>query len=407
MRWLLLVTIMCLVPQLALANCDDEARAARARALSAGPMHYEKLSWADHFTRRTCGKVDPGRAESKGPCADGAIWAHESMIIDTQSWSNDGLGWQRPMYTIWTHEGTVPVRVFPFQLRRTSCLGTVRINRLELTTYEFVVRIYNQDYVETLFVDVVSGLPVRYDQRPDGHRGVNYQTTYRHDPTLTLDPPVVDLEKRRAVSRQRLSEAVARSDPTCRREVLDVIRRGASTAFEYSLKGAFWAGVWGMNGVFSPPRSLHRRIEGAAYHGGGSELIVVGDEAWMRSQSSGWASTNVSGGADIAQLAPAASYIGRVDCIGRVTIEGRDYSVYDYDFYWDEDSSWQRGGMRRVFVDATTGLPARIEHFTNFGPRTEVRRYDATLSVRPPIVDTPAQPPVVPFDEFRRRLLEQ
>ena len=416
MRRLLFVALMCLLPQLALADCAEEARAARERAASAGPMHFERLSWNDDLTGRICGKVEPGRAEYKGPCTNDTMPAPESIAIGRQSWSNDGLGWRGPWLSSWSHQGTAPERAFAFQLRRISCLGAVRIDGVELKTYEFVLRSYDREYVETLFVEAASRLPVRYEQRPDGHRGVNYQTTYRHDPALMIDPPVVDPEKRRAVSMQRYSVAVAQSDPACRREVLGVIQRGAATAFEYSVQGAFWAGVWGMNGTFSPPRSLHHRIEGVPRHGGGSEVIAIGDDAWTMTPWDSWTSDHRAvalAEGELIQLAPSARVIGRVDCVGRITIDGQDYSVYDYDFYFDEDSARHRGGMRRVFVDVATGLPARIEHFTIVGPRTEIRRYDASLSVRAPNVSAPARPdapvlpPTPPFDEFRRRLFEK
>ena len=332
------------------------------------------------------------------------------MWIGRDSWVNDGLGWRGPNLSTWTHQGVAPDRISPSSVGHANCLGPVRIGGVDLKTYEFVLRGNASDYIETLTIDATSGLPVRYDVRPDGGGGVNYQTTYRHDPALKLDPPVVDLDKRHFLSMQRLSDAIAQSDPACRREVLAMIRRGTETAFEYSLNGSFGTGVRGIDGIFSPPRSLYRRIEGAPFHGGGNELIAVEDDAWTKSESRDWSSDNgMRASADrvIDDLAPRDDHIGNVECLGSMMIDGKEYSVYHYDFYGDEKSAVMRGGMRRVFVDVATQLPARVEHSTNFGPRSELRHYNASLSVRAPKVAAPVLPPAAPFDEFRRRLLEQ
>lgn len=406
--WRFYVLAICMLPQLALANCDEEARAARTRTSNAGPLHFESMTWSAYFSRRRCGHVEPGRAQYDRSCSGDNGDGLEHLRIENQSWSNDGLGWLGPHLSSWTHQGVAPERVFPFQIVETKCLGAIRIDGVDLKTYEFVVRAHGRRHVETLFVDATTGMPIRFDTRPDGRDGVSTQTTYRYDPALRLDPPVVDLGKRRTTAMERFNSAVARSDPVCREELLEVIRRGGSAAFRYEIKGAFWVGVWAMNGVFAPPRSLRSRIEGFPNHGGGNELIAIDDDAWIKLSSEEWKvfeSRNANSMID--SFVPSAEHVGYVRCLGSTEIDGQTYSVYEYDFYDDIDSARQRGGMRRVLVDPATLLTLRVEHETNFGSRSEVRHYDAALTIKPPIAPALPVPPAAPFEEFRRRLFQQ
>jgi hypothetical protein len=400
-----------MLPQLALANCDEEARAARTRASSAGPLHFESMIWSANFNRRRCGHVEPGRAQYDRSCTRAEGSDHERLWIENLGWTSDGLGWRGPHQSNWTHQGIAPESMFPFQVIDTKCLAPVRIDGVDLKAYEFVVRTHGRRQVETLFVNATTGLPVRFDTRPDGRDGVSTQTTYRYDAALRLDPPVVDLGKRWATAMERFNAAVARSDPACRSELLDVIRRGGSAAFRYEIKGDLWDGVWGVNGIFVPPRSLHYRIEGVPYHGGGSELITIGDDDWIKTVSADWkVLERRSANTMIDSFVPSAEYVGYAQCLGSTEIEGQAYLIYEYDFYADVDAARQRGGTRRILVDATTQFPARVEHTTNYGRQSEVRHYDTALRIKPPMTVQPLPvpvPPAVPFEEFRRRLFSE
>lgn len=208
---------------------------------------------------------------------------------------------------------------------------------------------------------------------------------------------------------QRFFEAVALSDPACRRETVAVIQRSGTVPFHYEMKGAFPVGVSGVNGIFAPPRSILQRIEGAPYHGGGTEVIAIGDDVWIKRQSDGWKwDGNERNWVHrlFEELVPATDHIGRVSCLGRMVIEGANYSAYEYDYYADTNSARERVDARRVLVNPVTGLPVRIEQTTGFGLKIETRRYDETLKIEQPVekIAPLPLPPAVPFDEFRRRL---
>jgi hypothetical protein len=413
LRWLLSLPVVCLFSQLALADCAEEARAARDRVMASGPLHFQSEMWNKNFRRRSCGSLDPGRAQYDRNCEGDAAAGREEIRIEKNSWNNDGLGWQGPFLSMWTHQGKVPESVFPFQFSKVSCLGEHDIDGRAAIKYEFVIRNYGRLHVETLFTDPSSGMPFRYEKRAEESEGINVVSTYRHDSTIRIEPPAVDPEKRRATSMQRFFEASAQSDPACRREVIAIIRQGLAASFRYEIEGTFWAGVSGMKGMFVPPNSVHNRIEGVPYHGGGSESIAIGDDVWVKSQSEPWKfDPRYRIGAVASTLMPSPNLIGSVNCVGMTVIGGQDYLVYEYDLYLDWDGARMRDGLRRVLVNPATRLPMRIEHATRIGQQVETRQYQEGLRIEPPVVPPseaipPARPPDVPFDEFRRRLFRE
>jgi hypothetical protein len=407
LRRLLSLPAVFFFSQLAFADCDDEARAARHRVTASGPLHFQTETWRTDSHCRSCGSLDPGRAQYERNCDQDAGVVREDIRIDDQGWSNDGLGWQGPFWTSWG-EGPVPPQVFPFQFVKMSCLGEQQIDGRVAAKYEFLMRSLRRLYVETVFIDASSGMPFRYEMRPEGREGPRSVTTYGYDSTIRIEPPVVDLEKRRATSMRRLSEAIAQSDPECRREVVALIRRGAATAFRYEIRGEFSAGVSGTNGLFAPPNSIHHRIKGVPYHGGGNEMIVIGADVWFKAPSQAWRSdVRIDVNSLTNGLTPPPSHIGSVRCPGMTTIEGQDYLVYEYDFYVDTRSARERDGLRRILVNPATELPVRIEHASRFGARVETRQYEEGLRIDAPFVPPPPPIPIVPFEEFRRRLFQE
>ena len=166
-----------------------------------------------------------------GICDDPSSW--ERIRIGDQGWSNDGLGWEDPLHTGGGEGELSPESVFPFDFIETRCSGQVGIEGRAVKQYEFVIR---AERVERIVVDAATGMLVRYEERPLRARGASRAITYRYDPDIRIEPPVVDLEKRRATSLQRLREAAARSEPACRRETVDAIRHGGASTFEFDIR---------------------------------------------------------------------------------------------------------------------------------------------------------------------------
>jgi hypothetical protein len=405
LRWLISFLVICLLPQFAFADCDDEARAARLRIVGSGPLHFEMERWSTHFRGSLCGMIDPGRAQKTRSCTGDAQRIH----IDNQVWDNDGLGWQGPYLSHWNYQGAVPEMLSAFRFVSARCLGQEVIAGRAVTKYEFVTKTNVAIDVETLFTDAASGVPVRYETRPDGRDGLNTSTTYRYDSTIKIEPPIVDSAKRRDTSVARFLEASAQSDPECRREVLAVLRRGGAAAFDYEIESSAWAGISGFTGRFVPPHSFQRKVHGAPYHGGGTELVAIDDEVWSRRESKGWESDGRMrkvAADSIGSLAPTANNVGSVKCLGPTLVDGRSYMAYEYDLYLETGSAIERDGLRRVLVDPATRLPLRIEHASRFGVSTEIRHYSENVKIARPIVPQPPPIPTVPFEEFRLRLFK-
>ena len=395
MRWSILAAVLCVLSQVAMADCDDEAHAVRAGIPGSGPFHFEAESWGDNFRRRLCGRIVPDHAWHRWNCDDPSSW--ERIRIGDQGWSNDGLGWEDPLHTGGGEGELSPESVFPFNIIETRCSGQVSIEGRAVKQYEFVIR---AERVERIVVDAATGMLVRYEERPLRARGASRAITYRYDPDIRIEPPVVDLEKRRATSLQRLREAAARSEPACRRETVDAIRHGGASAFEFDIRVENWSHVKGFLGRFAPPRSFHVHVDGWR-----TEMVQIDNESWIKVSETEWRSEPRSFWRQVvAGRVPDESHIGYVSCPGLTLIDGISYRVYEYDLYVDTKSARVWDGTRRMLVHPTTGLPWRIEQISGLGREVETRRYDAAIAVERPPAPPPLAMPYVPFDEFRRRL---
>ena len=87
-----------------------------------------------------------------------------------------------------------------------------------MNKYEFAKQIADRVWVEAFFTDEHSGVPVRFETRGRSDAGSGSITIYRHDPSIRIDPPAVDLEKRWSELLRRLSQEAEKSDPVCRAE---------------------------------------------------------------------------------------------------------------------------------------------------------------------------------------------
>src|SRR5262249_26033224 len=145
--------------------------------------------------------------------------------------------------------------------------------------YEFVKQIGDWVWVETIFADEQSGIPVRFETRGRSDANAGSIRIYRHDTSIRIDPPTVELDKRWAESLQRVAEQVETGDPVCRAEFIAAVQRGRMAAFEFSIKGSFESSP-GVAGPFGPSDAIHYWI--TSLGGDFGETLAAGGRAWAK-----------------------------------------------------------------------------------------------------------------------------
>jgi len=260
--------------------------------------------------------------------------------------------------------------------------------------YEFVKQIGDWVWVETIFADEQSGIPVRFETRGRSDANAGSITIYRHDASIRIDPPTVDLEKRWSESLQRLSQEVEKGDPACRAEFFAAVQRGRMAAFEFAIKGSFESST-GVAGTFVPSDAIHYWI--TSLGGDFGESLAAGGRAWAK-KPDGW--VDARGKTDftdkvITSLFPPTEYVGRVACSGNVSVDGRDYDSYEYDFYRDSESARALYSHRSMLVEKESGIPFQNVSVSRTHTRqwVETRRYDPTLTIQTPPPESTQRPP--------------
>src|SRR5262249_53766188 len=276
------------------------------------------------------------------------------------------------------------------------CLGRVVIDGRATNKYEFVKQTGDWVWVETIFADEQSGIPVRFETRGRSDAYAGSITIYRHDTSIRIDPPTVDLEKRWSQSLQRLSEEVEKGDPACRAEFFAAVQRGRMAAFEFAIEGSFESSP-GVAGTFVPSDAIHYWSFG--------ETLAAGGRAWAK-KPDGWVEApGKTGFTDkvITSLYPPTEYVGRVACSGNVSVDGRDYDSYEYDFYRDSESARALYSHRSMLVEKESGIPFQNVSVSRTHARqwVETRRYDPTLTIQtPPPESTQRQPSILTPSEI-------
>ncbi|KJC42436.1 hypothetical protein UP09_19685 [Bradyrhizobium sp. LTSP885] len=402
---------LALLPAAAYADCESAAGKARESILASGPFHYSSRQWNKNFDRLEVGMIEPNKAEHIVETTQNGQRGHETIYIDKQSWDNDGFGWLPPLATMWSHQFRVPDS--PYQAVKTKCLGDVEIEAKRLIGYEVEAKNSVQMFTEKIFVDPDTGLSVRYERTGDRPEAINVINTYRYDASIRIEPPEIDLASRKAKSLEAFQRAVDSADAKCRQEVIDKIDHSqTSLPFRYEIAGSFWSGISGIHGTFVPPGSVHNTLDGAPYHGGGSETLIIGNRVWRRGARREWVQAN-----DPSPLAGAASaswsgglffpgylnkvpnHVGGAACLGEIEKDQSRYRLYEYEVYVDTDTARILASERRMFVDAATDLPAFFEDLGYRGQvvRRETRTYDKDITITPPsLAPPPGQDTPVP-----------
>jgi hypothetical protein len=409
MRQLFLTLLACLWAVPAACKCEDEANAVRTRAWNAGPFHFETTRWSKDLRTTACGEVVPDVAQHERSCDAAAGVEHETVWVGDRRWEKDDAGWRGPYPALWTHQDRMPVPEAPFLAKQAICSGRVVIDGRATNKYEFVKEIGDRVWVETIFADAESGIPVRFETRGRSDANSGTITIYRHDPSIRIDPPSVDLEKRWAASLRRLSEEAQKGDPACRTALFAAVQRGEMAAFEFLIKGSFASGN-GVGGSFVPSDAIHYWFTSPAY-GAFEETIAAGGRAWAKKSQrpEAWIEAPERRNAAekvITSLFPRSEDVGQVRCLGSVSMDGRDYDGYAYDVYRDSESAKTLYSHRSMLVEKASGTPFRTVSVsrTNAPQWVEIRRYDLTLTIQtPPPESTQAPSSVVtPAEAFRR-----
>ena len=404
MRWLLCI-LACLWALPVAADCEDEAYAARTSIWRSGQFHYETTYHRADGRTRVCGQIDPLKAEYEGSCDPRRVDGRERMWIINESWDNDGFGWLGPSGTLPSHGRKAPTLSLPGPFKRVTCPGEVTIEERTLKKYEFLAWPGDRSsLVETIFIDVESKLPVRFETRST-HETADTVTIYRHDPLIRIEPPHVDLEKRRARSMRQFLDSVESGDAACREEMLSVVARGRTASFQFDLRRFFHSHLSHLSGIFVPPDSVRSTFDL------GGEMIVIGEQGWIKREK--WEEVNQARDQVnwlMSELSPTSDNVGAVQCLGKASIAGREYRVYDFDFYREGRSARVLEGRRRLLVDAVTGLPAQTTGLSSGGAGgwVEMRWYDPGLKVEPPPLGAGDPPPVrmrlMSQEEYRRAI---
>ena len=250
-------------------------------------------------------------------------------------------------------------------------------------------------WVETIFADEQSGIPVRFETRGRSDANAGSITIYRHDASIRIDPPTVDLEKRWSDSLQRLSEEVEKGDPACRAEFFAAVQRGRMVAFKFAIKGPFESSP-GVAGTFVPSDAIHYWI--TSLGGDFGETLAAGGRAWAKKPDGRVEAPGKTNFTEkvITSLFPPTEYVGRVACSGKVSVDGREYDSYQYDFYRDSESARALYSHRSMLVEKASGIPFQNVSVSRTHARqwVETRRYDPTLTIQTPPPQSAQRPPL-------------
>jgi hypothetical protein len=391
-------TLVALVslPAIALADCESDVRDAIAKLQTSGPFHYVTQEWNINFLRHSAGRVIPGKAQHIELTIQNGSRGVETIYIGKNSWENDGLGWMEPWKTFWTLDRVTP-RADP-KIVEGTCAAVDASEGARLKGYKFGMA---DKSAVSILVEAESGLIVRYEKLSSSEVVANMISTYRHDATIRIEIPTVDLDRRKANALAAFDKEVEHTDQHCRNTVIKLLQAGREAPFKYKIEGGLWDGILsGMHGAFVPPHSLSFALGGVARHGGGSEGIWIGADAWEKSPLHDWKKTTslspLSGqwypadraGTPIFKdlLIGTVSHVGRALCPTRMEEGSTQIEYYEYALYGDTTEGRLRIATQRMYAGPDGARPVKLE---TIGPQGRVvqvqtRTYMPGLVIEPP-----------------------
>jgi hypothetical protein len=397
-RFVWTFVVLLSLPPTAFADCEGDVREAIAKLQTSGPFHYVAQEWNRYFLRQTAGRVIPGKAEHIESTVQNGSRGGQTIYVGKESWKNDGLGWVGPWSTSWTGDRVTPRADLKMVEGTCSAINASEGPRIK-KEYRFST---SADSVVSFLIDVESGLIVRYEKLVGRDLGTSMISMYRHDVTIRIAPPVVDMGKRKANAHAAFDKEVEYADQHCRNTVIKLLQAGRDAPFKYRIEGGLWDGILsGMHGAFVPPHSLHMVLEGVPRHGGGSEGVWIGADAWAKTPLHDWRKTTnpspFSGheypgdraGAPpfLDLLVGTVSHVGRAECRSQADEAGAQIEYYEYDLYRDTTEGRLRRGTQRLYTGPDRSRPVKLETIGELGRVTQVqtRTYVPGLVIEPPI----------------------
>jgi hypothetical protein len=393
MRFIVLVLLTIAMPYSASAECADEFRSAIQKFYEAGPFHYVSVDSGANYSKKRSGVIDlQNKTEHRIEVFNGSS-GRETIAIDHQWWTKDELGWGQPAYTFEISRPEFPVKLFAVSAQTCSLTSS---EAPSIKRYDFKPMSKSDTISNNISVDQSTGMIVGYEIHDSSPTGGNVISTYRHDPSIKIEAPTVDMTSRIAQSTASFKEAIAKSDSACRDTVKSIIRNSLAKSFQYKIEGGMHSGVFGMHGIFVPPDSLYYAIDGVPYHGGGSETISIANQWWLKHAGGDWATIEPSPNAQKHANAVSQFFeifngdtehqLGATRCPESKPEPSSQTAIYEYDVYRDGSSGPELSIRRRIYVDLGLDAPIKLERLNSQEQviQSETRTYDSTLKIYPP-----------------------
>ena len=197
----------------AFADCESDARAAYGRITTSGPYHFEKLEWRNGKRSHLIGEVIPGfriHFKVEGEAREEFIGRARTHRGSRNSLTKDAFGWTRPA-SYGSARDDDAANTQHFKILGYACLDQVEENRRQLRVFQVTSKVisYNSDKRDDrLFVDAQTGLPLRREITPKEYPERKEITTYRYDPSITIERPKINLKARWNASIKAFEESV-------------------------------------------------------------------------------------------------------------------------------------------------------------------------------------------------------
>ncbi|MGI9410957.1 MAG: hypothetical protein ACR2OV_12840 [Hyphomicrobiaceae bacterium] len=392
MRLIFLTVISLAFSTFAAADCKRDARAGFTKVMQSGPFHFEKTEWRSNSQHRLSGRIDPKTGGHVKYFDRTGNITRQRVFLNDRSWEHDEFGWFGPIIKS-SAFGALDIPQFPFQLTQTKCLGQTKFKGVSANIFRMQSNINGQQATEELLVDSRTGLPMRRLRTTDEGASAKSVTTYRYDSSIVIKPPPVDLERRWWRSLKHFQEAVRKSEPECRRDVIAAIRRRLDSGpFRFVLSGEMLGtGISEMVGLFHPPDRIHLKIHGVPRHGGGTEVISIGSISWVKITSQDWKKeSRQSGNVEMPfanWLQPSIDLVGYIDCDHDYSNGKRELSSYEYELFRDANSTRKLFAYARTTINRVHALQkTELYDLDRSTSRLrEIRVYDNALKIEEPM----------------------